>query len=313
MLEIKGLYKSFGKTRAIDGLNLKIHEGEIFGFVGPNGAGKTTTMKIMTGLLKADKGEIFIDGVSILKNIGSLKEKVGYMPDSFGVYDNLKVMEYLEFYALAYGMNEEEGRKAGARLLDKVRLFDKKDAYVDELSRGMKQRLCLARALIHDPDILVLDEPASGLDPRSRAEFKEILKELKDLHKTIIISSHILMELAEICTSIGIIEKGEMILQGNIDDILTTVDSSNPLIINVYQNMEKAIEVLKKNPYVKHVSIQGNSILTTFMGGREDEALLLKNLIEHQVYIISFAREQSNLESLFLKITGNMGEEKNEN
>lgn len=310
MLEIKGLYKSFGKTRAVDGLNLRIHKGELFGFVGPNGAGKTTTMKIITGLLKADRGEIFIDESNILKDIGKLKEKVGYMPDFFGVYDNLKVTEYLEFYALAYGMGERESRKVGLELLDKVKLLDKTEAYVDELSRGMKQRLCLARALIHNPDILVLDEPASGLDPRSRAEFKEILKELKSLNKTVIISSHILMELAEICTSIGIIEKGEMILQGNIDDILTTVDSSNPLIINVYQNIEKAIEVLKRDSYVKNISIQGNSILATFIGGREDEAILLKNLIENGVYIISFAREQSNLESLFLKITGNVGGEK---
>ena len=197
MLKIRNLTKRYGRYTALDSLNLQIDRGEIFGFVGPNGAGKTTTMKIMAGLLKADAGEIYIDDIKLFEDYNRLKEVIGYMPDFFGVYDNLQVMEYLEFYASAYGMETRQARRLGGHLLEMVHLEGKEECYVDELSRGMKQRLCLARALIHDPQFLILDEPASGLDPRSRFEFKEILKELRDNGKTIIISSHILMELAE--------------------------------------------------------------------------------------------------------------------
>lgn len=180
---------------------------------------------------------------------------------------------------------------------------------MDELSRGMKQRLCLARALIHDPQFLILDEPASGLDPRNRFEFKEILRDLKEAGKTIIISSHILMELAEICTSIGVIEHGKMIMQGSIEDILSAVDASNPLIIRVYDQVQTAILVLKEEEQVKNLTIQGNSLMVTFTGNRKDEAMLLRRLVERGVLVQSFAREQSNLEALFLKITEGSGEE----
>ncbi len=303
MLKIKGLCKKYGNYTALDSLDLEIGRGEIFGFVGPNGAGKTTTLKIMAGLLKPDSGEIYIDDIKLFEDYNRLKELIGYMPDFFGVYDNLKVMEYLEFYASAYGMETKDAQKLGRELLKLVRLEGKEDHYVDELSRGMKQRLCLARAMIHNPQLLILDEPAAGLDPRSRFEFKEILRDLKEAGKTIIISSHILMELAEICTSIGILEHGKIILQGSIEDILSAVDASNPLIIRVYDQVEMAVLVLKEEEKVKSMTIQGRSILTTFTGNREEEALLLKRLIDRGVLVQSFAREQSNLEALFLKIT----------
>ena len=213
MLKIKGLCKKYGNFTALDNLDLAIGRGEIFGFVGPNGAGKTTTLKILAGLLKADAGEVYIDDIRLFEDYDRLKELIGYMPDFFGVYDNLKVMEYLEFYASAYGIETKRAQELGRELLSVVHLDGKEEHYVDELSRGMKQRLCLARALIHDPQFLILDEPASGLDPRNRFEFKEILRDLKEAGKTIIISSHILMELAEICTSIGVIEHGKIIMQ----------------------------------------------------------------------------------------------------
>jgi len=308
MLKIKGLTKKYGNHTALDGMDLTIRRGEIFGFVGPNGAGKTTTMKIMAGLLKADAGEISIDDIKLFEDYDLLKEMIGYMPDFFGVYDNLKVMEYLEFYASAYGIDTRSAQILARKLLAAVRLEGKEDAYVDELSRGMKQRLCLARAMIHDPQFLILDEPASGLDPRSRYEFKEILKDLKDDGKTIIISSHILMELAEMCTSIGIIEHGKIILQGSIEEILSAVDASNPLIIRVCDRVEAAVQLLKTEEKVRSLTIQGNSILAIFTGDREDEAQLLKKLVEQGVLVQSFSREQSNLEALFLKITENPGE-----
>lgn len=308
MLKIKGLCKKYGNYMALDNLDLTIDKGEIFGFVGPNGAGKTTTMKIMAGLLKADAGEIYIDDIKLFEDYSRLKEMIGYMPDFFGVYDNLKVMEYLEFYASAYGIETKEAQRLGRKLLTMVRLEGREEAYVDELSRGMKQRLCLARAMIHDPQFLILDEPAAGLDPRSRFEFKEILKDLKEAGKTIIISSHILMELAEVCTSIGIIEHGKIILQGGIEDILSAVDASNPLIIRVYDQVERAVMILKEEEKVKSLTIQGSSILAAFTGSREEEAGLLKKLVEQGVLVLSFAREQSNLEALFLKITESSGE-----
>lgn len=308
MLKIRNLTKRYGRYTALDGLDLQIDKGEIFGFVGPNGAGKTTTMKIMAGLLKADAGEIYIDDIKLFEDYNRLKEVIGYMPDFFGVYDNLQVMEYLEFYASAYGMETKRARVLGQHLLEMVHLEGKEACYVDELSRGMKQRLCLARALIHDPQFLILDEPAAGLDPRSRFEFKEILKELRDNGKTIIISSHILMELAEMCTSIGIIERGKMILQGSIEDILETVDASNPLIIRVYDQVDTAVLLLKQEEKVESLTIQGNSIFASFSGNREEEARLLKTLIDNGVLVQSFAREQGSLESLFLKITEHSGE-----
>ncbi len=303
MLKIRNLTKRYGRHTALDSLDLQIDRGEIFGFVGPNGAGKTTTMKIMAGLLKADAGEIYIDDIKLFEDYNRLKEVIGYMPDFFGVYDNLQVMEYLEFYASAYGMETRQARRLGGHLLEMVHLEGKKECYVDELSRGMKQRLCLARALIHDPQFLILDEPASGLDPRSRFEFKEILKELRDNGKTIIISSHILMELAEMCTSIGIIERGKMILQGSIEDILETVDTSNPLIIRAYDQVDTAVLLLKREEKIESLTIRGNSIFASFSGNREEEARLLKTLIDNGVLVQSFSREQGSLESLFLKIT----------
>lgn len=309
MLKIKGLCKKYGNFTALDNLDLAIGRGEIFGFVGPNGAGKTTTLKILAGLLKADAGEVYIDDIRLFEDYDRLKELIGYMPDFFGVYDNLKVMEYLEFYASAYGIETKRAQELGRELLSVVHLDGKEEHYVDELSRGMKQRLCLARALIHDPQFLILDEPASGLDPRSRFEFKEILRDLKAAGKTIIISSHILMELAEICTSIGVIEHGKMIMQGSIEDILSAVDASNPLIIRVYDQVQTAILVLKEEEQVKNLTIQGNSLMVTFTGNRKDEAMLLRRLVERGVLVQSFAREQSNLEALFLKITEGSGEE----
>ena len=209
MVDIEELTKRYGKFVALDHMNLHIDKGEIFGFVGPNGAGKTTTMRIMCGLLKATSGKVTIDGVDALGRPADVKRKIGYVPDFFGVYDNLKVMEYMDFYGSMYGMSKRKVEKVADKYLELVALQDKKDEFVDSLSRGMKQRLCVARALIHDPELLVLDEPSSGLDPRSRHDMKNILRDLKEMGKTIVISSHILPELSEMCTSIGVIDHGK--------------------------------------------------------------------------------------------------------
>jgi ABC-2 type transport system ATP-binding protein len=302
MLKIENLTKSYGKYKAVDDFNLTICDGEIYGFVGPNGAGKTTIMKIMSGLLPADSGTITIDDENILENINNLKQRIGYMPDFFGIYDNLTVIEYLQFYSAAYGVAGDVALNRAYELLELVNLKDKADEYVDGLSRGMKQRLCLARTLVHNPDIIILDEPASGLDPLTRRELKYILKNLSEKGKTIIISSHILTELAEICSNICIIEKGKVVMNGNIEEILYQVDASNPLIINVLNDASATVSILKKNRYVRTIALDEKNIVVSFVGRREDEAELLKELIKHDVLVVSFKREQSNLESLFLKI-----------
>lgn len=282
---------------------MDIGDGALYGFVGPNGAGKTTTIKIMTGLLEADEGQVLIDGVNVTGGLSQLKLKIGYVPDFFGVYDNLKVSEYMEFFASCYGINGLKARTRYMTLLEQVGLEDKVNFYVDGLSRGMKQRLCLARALIHDPSLLVMDEPTSGLDPRTRFEFKEILKELREQGKTILISSHVLSELSELCTDIGIIDQGKMVLSGSMEAILRRVNTSNPLIISILGSKEKALTILKSQPCVQTISVKEGNIMVQFVGDEEDEAVLLQQLVDAEVMVHGFIREPGSLESLFMQIT----------
>lgn len=303
MLEIKNLYKKYGNFHALDGLDMEVSEGELFGFVGPNGAGKTTTLRILAGLLRADGGSVYIRGVDALKKRGKIKEYIGYVPDFFGVYDNLKVREYMDFYAGTYGLDGLRARNRCMELLEMVGLSEKVDEYVDGLSRGMKQRLCVARALVHNPDILILDEPASGLDPRTRLQFKETLKELNTVGKTIIISSHILSEISEMCTDIGIIDKGKMVLRGTMVDIMAAVNSANPLEISIDGPIEKAKEILKRNSCVKTIAIEGQNFVVTFRGSIRQETELLRSLILAEVRVKSFSRMTGSLESLFMELT----------
>lgn len=318
MLQIENLTKRYGKFLALDKLNLHIEKGEVFGFVGPNGAGKTTTMRIICGLLKTTSGSVFVNGIDALKRPDDIKRAVGYVPDFFGVYDNLKVMEYMEFYGSMYGMSKKDVDEISEGLLELVNLSDKKDAFVDTLSRGMKQRLCVARALIHDPDLLVLDEPNSGLDPRARFEMKEVLKNLGSMGKTIIISSHILPELSEMCTSIGIMEHGRLIANGRVDEIMQKSKGFQPIKMRAfapdYEKEEEAKEhisrILKEQPGVTKVNFTEDEILVSFDGDDKEAAVLLKNILEHNILVSHFYREKEDLESLFLEITGGQEDEK---
>lgn len=303
MLKIRGLRKVFGNCHALDGLDMDIPDGALYGFVGPNGAGKTTTIRIMTGLLLPDGGSVEIDGIDALNKPYQLKEKIGYVPDHFGVYDNLKVWEYMEFFASCYGLSGLMGRKRCEELLDQVKLSDRADFFVDSLSRGMKQRLCLARALIHDPGLLILDEPTSGMDPRTRMEFKEMLKELCAEGKTILVSSHILSELSQMCTDIGIIDAGKIVLSGNMAEILQKVNDSNPLLIRICGESRTAIGILKKDPRVQTIAIRDEDIIVNFHGNRQAEAELLYSLMEAGIPVSGFIREQGDLESIFMQIT----------
>lgn len=300
MIEIRHLYKAFDNHMVLRNLNMKIHDGAVYGFVGPNGAGKTTTMRIIAGLLKADSGQILIDG----EDIGARhKELIGYMPDFFGVYDRLRVKEYMDFFASIYGLDKEETEKKIHQLLELVKLTEKKEAYVDSLSRGMKQRLCLARCMIHDPKLLILDEPASGLDPRARYEFKEIIKQLKKEGRTVMISSHILSELSEMCTDICIIDEGRCVMDGSVDEIEYHMITASPLVIRTAGRQEDALSIIRQNEMVETLSYNENEIQAVFKGGREDEIMLLHALMAADVPVYSFGRDRSGLETLFMQIT----------
>ena len=309
MLQIKELNKSYGNFKALDGLNMEIKKGEIYGFIGPNGAGKSTTMKIVSGLMTADSGEVYVAGIDALKNHKKIKEKIGYMPDFFGTYNNLRAIEYLEFFASTYGIIGAEARKLGMDLLELVNLKDKYDADVDGLSRGMKQRLCLARCLIHNPQLLILDEPASGMDPRARYEMKGILKNLKDMDKTVLVSSHILPELGEICTQIGVINHGKMLYSGTVEEVMERFSGNAPLKITVIDDMEKAMEVLKEQPTVTKVKGEENRIECSYQGDAYEISRLIKLLVEAGIPVIGVDRATANLEDVFMKITEEDAEE----
>ncbi len=303
MLKIRNLKKAYGNLHALEGLDMDVTDGALFGFVGPNGAGKTTTIRIMTGLLAPDSGSVEFDGQDVVARPGYLKERIGYVPDYFGVYDNLKVWEYMDFFASCYGLEGLTARKRSLTLLDQVGLGNKADSYVDGLSRGMKQRLCLARALVHDPPVLIMDEPTAGLDPRTRLEFRDTLLELNEQGKTIIISSHALPDLAEICTEVGIIDRGKMILGGSLEEIIGKVQTSKPLTISVFQNMEQAIRILKEHPLVHTMTIKEQEIMIGFTGDTRQECGLLAQLVASGVLVRGFEREAGSLEAVFMQLT----------
>lgn len=303
MLELRNIKKTYGNYHALNGLDLSIPKGSLFGLVGPNGAGKTTAIKIISGLLLPDSGEVVVDGIDALSGRDKVNEIIGYVPDSFGIYDNLTVSEYMEFFAAAYGMEGLKARKRCTNLLGQVGLEDKTDFHVNALSRGMQQRLCQARALIHDPELLIMDEPTSGLDPRTRFEFKELIRDLHDAGKTILVSSHILSELSQICTDIGIMENGSMVLSGGMEDIMTRIESSNPIRIVIMNGVRDTIAILKRNPSVKTISQNGKMFVVNFDGTREDEAALLEQLISADIPVREFVREPGSLESYFMQIT----------
>ena len=310
MLMIENLVKRYGKFTAVNELSFEIPKGHIFGFVGPNGAGKTTTIKIIAGLMKPTAGRVLIEGDDITKNKRKVREKVGYMPDFFGVYDNLKVDEYMDFYCAANRIDVSGRKKIIADLLELVDLSQKRESYVDSLSRGMKQRLCLARSLVHDPAVLILDEPASGLDPRARIEMKEILKALQSMGKTILISSHILPELSELSTSIGIIENGKMVVTGSIQDIMLQASNKRLLKIEVIDGVETAIKILKEQPAVSEVIRNIDNIEFGIEGDGHTVSNILTELVKNNVKVIYFGERQKNLEDVFMRIT--KGEEANE-
>lgn len=305
MLQINHLYKSYGKFQAVSNLSLHIPQGDLFGFVGPNGAGKTTTIRMVCGLMLPSAGEIRINGVDALSHQKEIKKQIGYVPDFFGVYDNLKVREYMDFYGSMYRMHSREIEKISDDLLELVNLSDKREVYVDTLSRGMKQRLCVARALIHNPSLLVLDEPNSGLDPRARVEMKELLLNLKSMGKTIVISSHILSELSEMCNSIGIMDHGSLVAAGRIEDVMESVFGSNQLIITFDGGRETAVRIANEYVGVKVNSVGENEIRLSHTMTTQEIAKMIGAMIGSDVVVTGFHKQEGNLETLFMRVTDN--------
>ncbi|MGE7917675.1 ATP-binding cassette domain-containing protein [Viridibacillus sp. NPDC093762] len=308
MIEIKGLTKKYGSFYALQGLDLSIGEGTVFGFVGANGAGKSTTFSILSTLLQPTAGDAWIDGKSVTKHAKEIRKLIGYMPDFFGVYDQLKADEYLDFFGSSYGIPAAEREKLIPQLLELVNLTHKRYEYVDVLSRGMKQRLCLARTLIHDPKVLILDEPASGLDPRARIEMRDILKQLKSMGKTILISSHILPELAEMCDEIGVIDNGKLIAHGSVSVIQTQLQGEKVLTVKLKDGFEKAISFFEEDPNVTGIETGEQQLSFRYRGSDEEQMELLKKAVLANIPILSFAEEEKDLEDVFMAITKGVDE-----
>jgi ABC-2 type transport system ATP-binding protein len=332
MIRIQNLRKVYKDLVAVKNLNLELEQGDIFGFIGPNGAGKTTTIKMLATLLTPTYGTALIDGVDVVRHPEAVRSIVGYMPDFFGVYDDIKVWEYLDFFAAAYRIPRAKRAQIIEDVLTLTDLQVKKEAYVETLSRGMKQRLCLAKTLVHDPKVLLLDEPASGLDPRARIEIKELLKELRSMGKTIIVSSHILPELADFCNKIGIIEKGELIIAGDVNDIIRQVSGHHTLEIRILDEdtpqlsqsiialppeqpaqedglakrsveMERAMSLLRTLPGVDAVKQSDGMLLAHYVGEPNQEWQILKALIQNDFKVLSFGTQATDLEDIFLRVT----------
>jgi ABC-2 type transport system ATP-binding protein len=304
MIAVQGLTKVYGQRTALDAVSFEVPRGEIFGFVGPNGAGKTTTLRILAALLEPTSGRAFIDGADVNKRPELVHERLGYMPDFFGVYDQLTATEYLDFYAACYRIHRARRKKIAADLLELVGLTERSDQLVDTLSRGLKQRLCLARALVHDPAVLLLDEPASGLDPRARVEMREILRELQKMGKTIIISSHILPELTELCTMVGIIDHGRMRATGPVAEVIRQLTSGRRLRIKVLGQRDETVALLKSLPAIRTIDIANGSLDAQFEGDESTAASILQTLIAGGIKVSGFTQIEGGLEDAFLKATG---------
>ncbi|MET4559416.1 ABC transporter ATP-binding protein [Lysinibacillus parviboronicapiens] len=305
MIEIRDLTKRYGSFTALDHLNLSLEEGIVFGFVGANGAGKSTTFSILATLLSPTSGDALINGKSVIKEPKEVRKQIGYMPDFFGVYDQLKVDEYLDFYGASYGIGATERKVLIPQLLELVNLTNKRFDYVDLLSRGMKQRLCLARALIHDPKVLILDEPASGLDPRARVEMRDILRNLKSMGKTILISSHILPELAEMCDEIGVIDNGKLIAHGNVATIQAQLQGEKRIVIKVAERLSEVRAFLEEDPLISSIDVMDNrlEIAFNYRGTDAQQVTLLKTAILADLPIYALSEEEKDLEDVFMAIT----------
>lgn len=303
MLEVRHLRKEFGDLVAVKDLCFSLGPGDIFGYIGPNGAGKTTTLRMLATLLEPTAGTAILSGIDIVQNPEEARPLIGFMPDFFGLYEGITVQEYLEFFARAYRLSRSERKQVIEDVLELTDLTVKRDTPVETLSRGMQQRLCLAKTLLHDPLLLLLDEPAAGLDPRARAELKELLKEIGAMGKIVIVSSHILPELADFCNKIGIIEKGELLLWGEVNDILSQLQPTRLIMVRVLDGPERLAEWLSGQPGISEVRFFNDRVEAQFTGDDRSQAELLRHLIKEGFQVVSFSETRMDLEDIFLRVT----------
>ncbi len=305
MIKTVDLTKKYGDTFAIRAIDLDLGRGDLFGFIGPNGAGKTTTMRILSTLLAPTWGEAYVCDHSVHTQPKEIRRLVGYMPDFFGVYDDMTVVEYLEFFAAAYRIGGEARRRRVDEMLDIVDLDFKRDAYANTLSRGQTQRLGLARTLLHDPQVLLLDEPLSGLDPRARIEMRNLLRKLGQLGKTIIVSSHILPELADVCNKVGIIDRGELKVNATITEVLRQVREHTVLVVQPASpdELNRVRQLLEAHPLVQSLQIGNASVRVVLKSNVQDYTGLPKLLIDNGVALRGFGEESLDLESAFMALT----------
>jgi len=303
MIELVHFTKRYGDLLAVDDLCLKIEPGEMFGFIGPNGAGKSTTIRFLATLLKATSGDGIVNGFRVSRQPMDVRRSIGYMPDAFGVYDGMKVWEFLDFFAAAYQIKRSRRKQVLTDVLELLDLTGKRNDYVNSLSRGMKQRLCLAKTLVHDPPVLILDEPASGLDPRARIEVKALLKELRNMGKTILISSHILSELADCCTSIGIIERGKLLMHGPIDEVYRRIRRNRIVEIKFLEHMDLGLQIIRNLPETHDVKVDGRRATVELAADDRQVAGLMEQLVQAGVRMQSFAEKEPTLEDVFMMVT----------
>jgi ABC-2 type transport system ATP-binding protein len=303
VIRTQDLTKVYGDLRAVDQLNLELADGDLFGYIGPNGSGKTTTMRILSTLLQPSWGEAYVCDYSIYTHPKEIRRLIGFMPDFFGVYDDMKVIEYLEFFAACYRIKGAKRRKVCNEMLDLVGLDYKRDALVTSLSRGMTQRLGLARVLLHDPQVLILDEPASGLDPRARIEIRTLLKELRNLGKTIMVSSHILPELADVCNKVGIIERGKLLVSAEVADVMRRVREQPILQIGIVGDPDSAARLLEDHDLVDRAEVRDGHLFATLAKGVDDYSDLPTLLIEAGYKLTTFKEDEVNLETAFMALT----------
>jgi ABC-2 type transport system ATP-binding protein len=303
MISLRRLHRSFGTTKAVNDISFEVQRGEVFGYIGPNGAGKTTSMRILATLDLPSAGDAFVDGFSVIDDPDRVRKRLGFMPDYFGTYPNINVREYLDFFARSYGLRGKERLRAMRYVMNFTYLDQLAEKPISGLSKGMKQRLCLGRSMIHDPAVLILDEPAAGLDPRARIELREMIGRLAADGKSILISSHILTELAEMCHTIGIIEQGKLLAVGRVDDIRKKLRPTNVVKVTLLRDGARLAEWLTPRSDVGELRVDDEQIWFTHSGDRESEANLLKAIIEAGFAVIEYGAHQQTLEEVFMQVT----------
>jgi ABC-2 type transport system ATP-binding protein len=303
MIELRRLHRFFGSTRAVDDVSFEVQQGTVFGYIGPNGAGKTTSMRILATLDLPTYGDAMIDGFSVINDPDRVRRRLGFMPDYFGTYPNVNCTEYLDFFARAYGLVGRQRHQALQHTMGFTGLDKLAEKPIRGLSKGMKQRLCLGRAMIHDPSVLILDEPAAGLDPRARIELREMIRELATVGKTILVSSHILTELAEMCDQVGIIERGQLLATGTVEEIQRGHATTSEVRVRVLGGGHPLSQWLSEREDVSDISVDGELVRFSHEGGREAQADFLKELILADFRVSEFASHQKSLEDVFMHVT----------